>query len=110
MCGIVGLKPTYGRVSRYGLIAFSSSLDQIGPMSRNVYEYALLLIVISGKDNRDLTSFDTCEDFTSLIGEDIKDLKIAIPKFYLSDIINEEILNNLEKEVLEITSKYPLWY
>ena len=64
MCGIVGLKPTYGRVSRYGLIAFSSSLDQIGPMTRNVYENALLLNAISGKDNRDLTSFDTYEDFT----------------------------------------------
>lgn len=97
MCGIVGLKPTYGRVSRYGLIAFSSSLDQIGPMTRNVYENALLLNAISGKDNRDLTSFDTCEDFTSLIGEDIKDLKIAIPKFYLSDIINEEILNKFNE-------------
>ena len=97
MCGIVGLKPTYGRVSRYGLIAFSSSLDQIGPMTRNVYENALLLNAISGKDNRDLTSFDTYEDFTSLIGEDIKDLKIAIPKFYLSDIINEEILNKFNE-------------
>ena len=97
MCGIVGLKPTYGRASRYGLIAFSSSLDQIGPMTRNVYENALLLNAISGKDNRDLTSFDTNEDFTSLIGEDIKDLKIAIPKFYVSNIINEEILNKFNE-------------
>ena len=65
--GIVGLKPTYGRVSRYGLIAFASSLDQIGPMSRTIYENALLLNVISGDDKRDLTSSKTDEDFTKLI-------------------------------------------
>lgn len=94
LCGVVGLKPTYGRVSRYGLIAFSSSLDQIGPMTRNVYENALLLNVISKKDSRDLTNVSTDEDFTSLIGTDISNLKIAIPKFYISDILDKEILNN----------------
>lgn len=105
LCGVVGLKPTYGRVSRYGLIAFSSSLDQIGPMTRNVYENALLLNVISKKDSRDLTNVSTDEDFTSLIGTDISNLKIAIPKFYISDIIDKEILNNFNY-ICDILKKY----
>ena len=89
--GIVGLKPTYGRVSRYGLIAFASSLDQIGPISRNVYENALLLNILCGKDDKDLTSSETNEDFTRFIGEDISGMKVAVPKFYMSDVINPEI-------------------
>ena len=93
--GIVGLKPTYGRVSRYGLVAFASSLDQIGPMSRNVYENALLLNAITGIDEKDLTSSNTNEDFTRLIGEDISGMKIAVPKFYMSDVINVEIRNKI---------------
>lgn len=95
-CGIVGLKPTYGRVSRYGLIAFASSLDQIGPMTRTVYENAVLLNTICGKSNMDLTSCETNEDFTRLIGEDIKGMNIAIPNFYISDKIDSEILDKLD--------------
>ena len=92
-CGLVGMKPTYGRVSRFGLIAFASSLDQIGPMTRNVYENALLLNTIIGKDNKDLTSSDKeIEDFTRLIGEDIKGKKIAVPNFLVSDIVDKEIV------------------
>ena len=93
--GIVGLKPTYGLVSRYGLVAFASSLDQIGPMSRNVYENALLLNAISGIDENDLTSSDVKEDYTRLIGEDISGMKVAVPKFYMSDVINVEIRNKI---------------
>jgi len=93
--GIVGLKPTYGRVSRYGLIAFASSLDQIGPMSRSVYENAILLNAICNKDEKDLTSVNTCEDFTRLIGEDIAGMKLAIPRFYMSDVINIDIRNKI---------------
>lgn len=102
-CGIVGLKPTYGRISRYGLIAFASSLDQIGPMTRNVYENAALLNIMCQKDERDLTQVDKEEDFTRLIGEDIKGLKIAIPSFYLSDVIEDEILTKIKeiKKLLE---------
>ena len=96
-CGTVGLKPTYGRVSRYGLIAFASSLDQIGPITKNVYDNALLLNILCKKDNRDLTNVEKCEDFTRFIGEDIKGLKIAIPKFYISDAIDKEILKCFEK-------------
>ena len=93
--GVVGLKPTYGRISRYGLVAFASSLDQIGPISRNVYENALLLNILCEKDGNDLTSVDTSEDFTRLIGEDIKGMKIAIPNFYMSDKVNPEIKNRM---------------
>ncbi len=90
--GIVGLKPTYGRVSRYGLIAFASSLDQIGPMSRNVYENATLLNALVGYDEKDMTSADLKpEDFTRYIGEDVKGMKIAIPNFYMNDAVDKEI-------------------
>lgn len=95
-CGIVGMKPTYGRVSRFGLIAFASSLDQIGPMTRNVYENAVVLNAICGKSDNDLTSIDTKEDFTRLIGKSIKDMKIAIPKFYVSDVVDKEIKDSLQ--------------
>lgn len=88
---VVGLKPTYGRISRYGLVAFASSLDQIGPISRNVYENALILNALCKKDDNDLTSVDTNEDFTRLIASDIRGMKVAVPKFYMSDSINIEI-------------------
>ena len=98
--GIVGMKPTYGRVSRYGLIAFASSLDQIGPMTRNVYENALLLNAIVGKDEKDLTSASKpLEDFTRKIGKDIKGMKIALPTYFMSDIVSEEIRKEVEKTV-----------
>ena len=97
--GIVGMKPTYGRVSRYGLIAFASSLDQIGPMTKNVYENALLLNAISGHDEKDLTSSNKEEDFTRLIGKDIKGMKIAIPYFFVSDIVNKEIIEKINDTV-----------
>lgn len=91
-CGIVGLKPTYGRVSRYGLIAFASSLDQIGPMARNVYENALMLNVIAGRDDKDLTSsYEEVVDYTRLIGKDINGMKIAVPNFYMSETIDSKI-------------------
>ena len=98
--GIVGMKPTYGRVSRYGLVAFASSLDQIGPMTKNVYENALLLNVIAGRDERDLTSAKKEEeDFTRFIGEDIKGMKIAVPNYLMSDIVNEEIKEKIKDTI-----------
>ncbi len=98
--GIVGMKPTYGRVSRYGLIAFGSSLDQIGPLTRNVYENALCLNSIVGKDIKDLTSANKeAEDFTRLIGKYINGMKIAIPKFFVSDIVSPVILEKLNNVV-----------
>ena len=102
-CGIVGLKPTYGRISRYGLIAFASSLDQIGPMSRNVLENALLLNILCKKDKRDLTHIGKEEDFTRMIGESISSMKIAIPEFYVSDVIDKQVLDKFNdiKKLLE---------
>ena len=98
--GIVGMKPTYGRISRYGLVAFASSFDQIGPMTRNVYENAVLLNSLCKKDNRDLTSFDTNEDFTRFIGNDIKGMKIAIPNYFISDMVSDDV----KEKVLKVKS------
>lgn len=103
--GIVGMKPTYGRVSRFGLVAFASSLDQIGPMTRNVYENALLLNAISRYDEKDLTSFETKEDFTRLIGEDIKGMKIAIPNYFVSDVVSEKVVERIKKIVKFLEEK-----
>ena len=104
--GIVGMKPTYGRISRFGLVAFASSLDQIGPMTKNVYENAVLLNALVGKDERDLTSARKDEeDFTRLIGKDIKGLKIAVPNFLMSDIVNEEIRTKIENVIEMLKSK-----
>ncbi|MBQ2640330.1 MAG: Asp-tRNA(Asn)/Glu-tRNA(Gln) amidotransferase subunit GatA [Bacilli bacterium] len=100
--GIVGMKPTYGRVSRYGLVAFASSLDQIGPMTRNVYDNALLLNAIVGKDPKDLTSSSKeTEDFTRLIGEDISNMKVAVPNYFMSDIVSDEVKDKI-KETIKI--------
>ena len=98
--GIVGMKPTYGRVSRFGLVAFASSLDQIGPMTRNVYENALLLNAIVGKDPKDLTSSSKeTEDFTRLIGKDVSNMKVAVPNYFMSDIVSDEIKEKVKDTI-----------
>lgn len=90
--GVVGLKPTYGAVSRYGLIAFGSSLDQIGPFAPTVRENAQLLSVIAGSDRKDSTSAPVqIADYTSKIGQDIKGMRIALPKEYLGEGIDPKI-------------------
>lgn len=101
-CGIVGMKPTYGRVSRYGLVAFASSLDQIGTMTKTVYDNAILLNAIVGVDEKDLTSaLREEEDFTRGIGEDISGLKIAVPNYFMSDITSKEIREKIE-EIIDL--------
>ncbi|CAH2717169.1 Glutamyl-tRNA(Gln) amidotransferase subunit A [Neobacillus rhizosphaerae] len=91
-CGVVGLKPTYGRVSRFGLVAFASSLDQIGPITRTVEDNAYLLQAISGLDPMDSTSANVdIPNFASALTGDVKDLKIAVPKEYLSEGVNETV-------------------
>ncbi|WP_226670730.1 Asp-tRNA(Asn)/Glu-tRNA(Gln) amidotransferase subunit GatA [Metabacillus litoralis] len=91
-CGVVGLKPTYGRVSRFGLVAFASSLDQIGPITRNVEDNAFLLQAISGVDEMDSTSANVdVPDFLSSLTGDVKGLKIAVPKEYLGEGVQEEV-------------------
>ena len=92
LCGVVGLKPTYGLVSRYGLVAFASSLDQIGPITKDVEDAAMLLNVISGHDEKDSTSVKTDKkDYTKALVKDVKGLKIGVPKEYFGDGINEEV-------------------
>ncbi len=91
-CGVVGLKPTYGRVSRYGLIAFASSLDQIGTIGKTVEDVALTLNVIGGYDRYDSTSASIeMEDFTTDLHKDLKGRKIGIPKEFIGEGINEEV-------------------
>ena len=105
-CGIVGMKPPYGRVSRYGLVAFASSLDQIGPMTKNVYDNAILLNAIVGEDSKDLTSASKeSEDFTRKIGEDVKNIKIAVPNYFMSDIVSAEIREKIEEIISLLKSK-----
>ena len=90
--GVVGLKPTYGLVSRFGLVAFASSLDQIGPLAKDVTDAALVLNVIAGHDPMDSTSIDVPkEDYTTALTNDVKGLKIGVPSDYVGDGINEEV-------------------
>lgn len=102
-CGIVGMKPTYGRVSRYGLIAFASSLDCIGPMTKNVRDNAKILEIISGSNSKDATTMPDVENlFLETIDKDIKGMKIALPKEYImnaSDEVKKAVLK--AKEIYE---------
>jgi aspartyl-tRNA(Asn)/glutamyl-tRNA(Gln) amidotransferase subunit A len=91
-CGIVGLKPTYGRVSRYGLLAFASSLDQIGPFSRTVADSALALSVMAGVDNADATSAHTpVADYTAALTGDVKGLRIGVPRAFVTEGVDAEV-------------------
>jgi aspartyl-tRNA(Asn)/glutamyl-tRNA(Gln) amidotransferase subunit A len=113
LCGVVGLKPTYGRVSRYGLIAFASSLDQIGPITKDVRDSALMMNIIAGHDEMDSTCVDIpVPDYTKSLVKDIKALRIGVPKEYFVEGIDEEVgksvrnaidvLKSLGAEVLAI--------
>lgn len=93
-CGVTGLKPTYGRVSRYGLVAFASSLDQIGPIAKDAHDCAIILNAISGYDYHDGTSAKRdVPDFTAKIGQDIKGMRIALPKEFYAEGIDDEVRN-----------------
>ena len=99
-CGVVGLKPTYGLVSRYGLVAFASSLDQIGPITKDVRDSAMLLNLIAGHDEKDTTSEDMPKkDYTKALKNDVKGLKIGIPKEFFGEGINEEVKETLQKAI-----------
>ena len=98
--GVVGFKPTYGRVSRYGLIAFSSSLDQIGPMTRNVKDNALMLNAIAGQDKHDFTTSPReVSDFTSKIGKDIKGMHIGVPKEFMDVDLQPEVREAVQNAI-----------
>jgi len=104
-CSVVGLKPTYGLVSRYGLIAYANSLEQIGPLAGDVYDCALLLSVIAGHDVRDGTSVDIrVDDYTKSLGDDLRGLRVGVPKEFFGEGVEEEVakivwdgIHNLEE-------------
>ena len=110
-CGVVGLKPTYGLVSRYGLVAFASSLDQVGPITKDVTDCAMLLNIISGYDENDSTSFDLYNnenspyykkekiDYTKSLKNDVKGMKIGVPKEFFGEGINSEVKEKLEEAI-----------
>ena len=100
LCGVVGLKPTYGLVSRYGVVAFASSLDQVGVFTKDVQDCAILLNVIAGHDEKDTTSVDLGKkDYTKLLGEDVKGLKIGVPKEFYGEGINPEVKESLKQAI-----------
>ena len=105
-CGVVGLKPTYGLVSRYGLVAFASSLDQIGPITKDVTDSSILLNIIAGHDTKDTTSANIeKKDYTKALTGNVKGLKIGVPKEFFAEGINEEVskaLNNAIEKYKEM--------
>jgi len=99
-CGTVGLKPTYGLVSRYGLVAFGSSLDQIGPITKDVTDNASLLNIIAGYDEKDSTSaMQEKKDYTKSLVNDVKGLKIGVPKEFFGEGINEEVAKSVKDAI-----------
>ena len=99
-CNVVGMKPTYGTVSRYGLIAFASSLDQIGPMTRTVYDNALVLDAISGYDKKDSTSvMKPSGSYTDDIGKDIKNMKMGVIRQFAAKKINSQVVNTVNEAI-----------
>lgn len=107
LCGVVGLKPTYGRVSRYGAVAFASSLDQIGPFSRNVEDAAICMNIISGQDDNDATSMDhPVPDYVASLqswqGKDLSGVRIGVPKEYMSQEGMDPEVEKLFQESIEV--------
>jgi aspartyl-tRNA(Asn)/glutamyl-tRNA(Gln) amidotransferase subunit A len=103
LCGITGLKPTYGRISRWGMIAFASSLDQAGPMTRTAEDAALMLNNMAGFDAKDSTCVDrACEDYTAELNKDLDGLTIGLPKEYFSKDLNPEIETAMQQAIKEL--------
>ena len=104
-CGVTGLKPTYGRVSRFGLVAFASSLDQIGPITKSVADAAILMNVIGGKDRQDSTSADVpMPDFTQALDRDIKGMRLGIPKEYFNGGMQPEVEKAVQDSIRTLES------
>jgi aspartyl-tRNA(Asn)/glutamyl-tRNA(Gln) amidotransferase subunit A len=109
-CGVVGMKPTYGRVSRFGLVAFASSLDQIGPVTRTVEDNAYLLQAISGLDQMDSTSANIeVPNFSAALTGDIKGLKIAVPKEYLGEGVSESVRQSVLDSLKVLEREGAVW-
>ena len=104
-CGVVGLMPTYGRVSRYGLIAFASSLDHVGPLTKNVRDAALILRAIAGRDAMDSTSADVpVPDYTAELNRPVRGLKLGVPKVYFGKGLDEEVRRAVEDAIEKLKS------
>jgi len=104
-CGVTGLKPTYGRVSRFGLVAFASSLDQIGPITKSVADAAILMNVIGGKDKQDSTSADVpMPDFNQALDRDIKGMRLGIPKEYFTGGMQPEVEKAVQDSIRTLES------
>jgi len=104
-CGVTGLKPTYGRVSRFGLVAFASSLDQIGPMTKTAADAALLMNVIGGNDPRDSTSANVeLPDFMPALDRDVRGMKMGIPKEYFTSGIDPEVEKSVQEAITTLES------
>jgi aspartyl-tRNA(Asn)/glutamyl-tRNA(Gln) amidotransferase subunit A len=104
-CGVTGIKPTYGRVSRYGLVAFASSLDQIGPITKDVRDAAILLAAIAGYDPKDSTSVNVpVPDYESFLGKEIRGMKIGMPKEYFSAGLDEEVEKRITDSIGHLKS------
>lgn len=104
-CGVVGLKPTYGRVSRYGLIAYASSLDQIGPITQTVEDCALILQAIAGKDPLDVTSVDVpVPDYRAALRPDVKGLRIGVPKEFFGHGVHSEVAQRVREAISALES------
>ena len=102
LCGITGIKPTYGRVSRYGMIAFASSLDQAGTMTQTAEDSAMMLNVMAGFDERDSTSLDKpVPDYTAKLNDDLKGLKIGLPKEYFAEGLDSDVAKTVEAAIEE---------
>lgn len=105
-CGLVGLKPTYGRVSRYGLVAFASSLDQIGPITKDVSDCAAIMEIISGHDSKDSTSSKNEDtEYMSALVDDVKGMKVGIPRDYLNSELTSDIKNAIFEAAKELENK-----
>ncbi|MEA3506906.1 MAG: amidase family protein, partial [Elusimicrobiota bacterium] len=106
MCGVVGLKPTYGLVSRYGLVAFASSLDQIGPFAGNVEDAAIILNVIAGYDPKDSTSLDVDKkDYTEKLNDGVKGMVFGIPEEYMGEGLSDPIRERVEDTLKELQKR-----
>src|SRR5437867_6075601 len=105
LSGIVGFKPSYGRVSRFGLVAFASSLDQIGPLTKTVHDSALLMNAIAGHDSRDSTSLNALvPDYTANLGRDLKGIRIGLPKEYMIEGVDPVVKSAVMAAVKQLSS------
>ena len=105
LCGVVGLKPTYGRVSRFGLVAFASSLDQIGPVTKTVRDAALIMNAIAGHDPQDSTSLnEPVPDYVASLGNELRGIRLGVPKEYMIEGIDPQVRTAIDAAVKQLSS------